>query len=177
MNVTVLYVSWPATVVGALSQLADPGASASPSDLAGSSFPFRAGGPVVSIPVGLLGVASIDPTGTDGVFDNPGDYVVALGADNKPNGKLTGATNPHPGTISTLSRTTGITITGTGIPAGVHAVAVLQDTTSSAAPIFVIGTTTAGHFQASTTLAHGPWNVAWFIAGSRPGTDIGHVAT
>lgn len=177
MNVTVLYVSGPATVVGVLSQLADPGTSESPSDLAGSSFPLRAKATVVSIPVGLLGVASIDPTGTDGVFDDPGDYVVALGTDNKPNGKLTGATNPNPGTITALSRTTGIIISVPGIPAGASTVVVLQDTTTQAAPVVLPGVTALGQFQFVTTLAPGPWNVAWFIAGSRPGTDLGHAAT
>ncbi len=174
MNVTVLYVSGPGTVVGALSQRADPaGAPASPSDLAGSDFPVRTDGTVVSIPVGLLGIASIDPTGTDGVFDDPGCYVIDVTAGSKP--KLKCATNPSPSTLA-LSQASGITISDAKIPDSVSAVVVLQDTTAQAAVHTFKGTTTAGQFQVPTPLAPGPWNVAWFIAGSRPGTAAGITA-
>ena len=143
MDVTVLYVSGPATVVGALSQQADPGgAPPSPGDLTGSSFPVRADGAIVPVPVGLLDVASIDPTGADGVFDDPGGYRVAFGADGKPSGKLSAATNPSTSTTVTLSKANGFTVADAGIQAGAKAVAVLQDTTSQAAPHVLPGTTT-----------------------------------
>jgi hypothetical protein len=178
MTVIVLYVSDTGTVVGALSEAAVPAnASPSPQDLGGADFPFRVDGTDVPIPAGRLGIASIDPTrmaGMDGVFGDPGGYKVVFGSDGKP--KLTSATNPS-GSINTLSRTSGITITGTGIAAGANAVVVLQDTTSQAAPVILPGPTTAGQFQAATPLAPGPWNVAWFIADSRPGTAAGHLAT
>ena len=178
MTVIVLYVSSTGTVVGALSEAAAPaGASPSPQDLAGSAFPFRVDGNDVPILPGLLGIASIDPadmTGMDGVFGDPGGYKVVFGSGGKP--KLASAANPS-GSVHALSRVNGITITGTGIPADANAVAVLQDTTSQAAAMVLTGTTTAGQFQAATTLAPGPWNVAWFIAGSRPGTDPRHAAT
>jgi hypothetical protein len=178
MTVIVLYISDTGTVVGALSQAAVPaGASPSPQDLAGSDFPFRVDGTDVPIPAGRFGIASIDPAGMagmDGVFGDPGGYKVAFSSDGKP--KLACTANPS-GSIHTLSRTNGITITGTGSPAGANAVVVLKDTTSQATPVILTGTTTAGQFQAATPLAPGPWNVAWFIADSRPGTDAGHVAT
>lgn len=178
MDVTVLYVSGPATIVGALSRQADPGgAPPSPGDLTGSSFPVRADGAIVPVAAGLLGVASIDPTGVDGVFDDPGGYTVAFGADGKPSGKLTAATNPSTSPTITLSRTNGFTVADPGIQAGASALAVLQDTTSQAAPLVLPGTTLAGQFHAATPLAPGPWNVAWFIEGSRPGTVSRQPAT
>ena len=101
MTLTVLYVSATGTVVGALSQAAVPADASAPSprDLADSDFPFRVDGTDVPIPAGLLSVASVDPTGMDGVFPDPGGYKVMLGSDGKP--KLSGSANP-PGTIQNL---------------------------------------------------------------------------
>lgn len=179
MIVITLYVSSTGTVMGVLTEAAAPaGASPSPQDLAGSDFPFRVGGNDVPFHAGLLGIASIDSAGMagmDGIFGDPGGYKVVFGSDGKP--KLASAANPS-GSIATLSRTNGITITGTGIPAGAAAVAVLRDTTTpQAAPVVLPGTTTAGQFQATASLAPGPWDVAWFIADSRPGTATGVAAT
>jgi hypothetical protein len=179
MTVITLYVSSTGTVVGVLTEAAAPaGASPTPQDLAGSDFPFRVDGNDVPIHAGLLGIASIDPAGMagmEGVFGDPGGYKVVFGSGGKP--KLACAANPS-GSVHTLSRTNGITIKGTGIPAGAAAVAVLQDTTTlQAAPVVLPGTTTAGQFQATASLAPGPWHVAWFITDSRPGTSAGLSAT
>jgi hypothetical protein len=171
MTVTVLYVSGAGTVVGALSQAVPTGGSVSPRDITGSNFPIRIppNWPDLPVPVDQLSVATLDAVGMDQVFSDPGGYAVAVGPDKKP--QLTTATNPHPGTL-TLSKTSGITI-ATAAPAGAAVVIVLQDTTSQAAQDVVTGTTTAGRFAAARSLAAGPWNVAWFIAGSRPGTHHG----